>query len=144
MVWIVSKQEYAAPSVLSLAIVLMAGVFVVAFALMFVIKQKAGPNAPYELNPNAFILYAVVVLALLGSTLGATQAVNLRSRIAETDSVIWLSDMSSISGRVIRLIDRGAIVGISDGEGARFLFIPKDQIKRVDVGSPKRMQTKQP
>lgn len=76
-----------------------------------------------------FAWFAVTISA--GATNGLWEAgYFVRAKIKAEDA-IWLTDLSLLKGRVVRVVDKGVILH-HPTEG-RIHFIPKDQIRRIDL-----------
>jgi hypothetical protein len=105
---------------------------------MFEGKQEVKAPFPSGIKPQALIGYTLGVFVLVTLLLAYGAAKAIRDGMAGrgpsvhwfTDSV-WLNNMSSVTGMVVRVIDRGAIVA-KPGVPMEFLFIPKEQIRRVE------------
>jgi len=55
------------------------------------------------------------------------------------NAVVWGPDMTSMSGVLVRVIDRGIIMGVvtkseSFPYAIKFIFVPRDQIRRIEYG----------
>lgn len=113
---------------------------VIGAAYIFLVFSYTVLFAPKSNFNRSFAVYLGVVLVLTAVTLGVTRAQRLMGDIQKRiiDDVVWLHDMSSVNGKIVRMVDRGAIVGKTDGDIV-FMFIPKDQIKRVDTRPDSRL-----
>jgi len=84
-------------------------------------------------------LVAVLTASWLAlSVLFATwQASVVRHALATTPlsalDTVSLSDQGQLFGRVIRVVDRGVIIGTPRPQ--RFLFIPKEKVSRIDFAT---------
>jgi hypothetical protein len=47
---------------------------------------------------------------------------------------VTLADQGQLFGSVIRIVDKGVILGTSDP--VRFMFVPKEKVSRVDLATP--------
>jgi hypothetical protein len=90
---------------------------------------------PFGAQPKNLIAYTLLTLMLvtvvMAMVLALTDRHNLRDPKASRDSILF-TDLSSMTGVILRMIDRGVIFGVP-GERPYVIFIPKDQIKRVDL-----------
>ena len=97
----------------------------------------SAPTSPFKatLKGVSFLVVFVVVLTVAAAVLRGVVLLDSMKKgqaTAMKDS-IWFTDMSSINGEIVRVIDRGVILAVRTPT-PEFLFIPKDQIKRVAFG----------
>jgi len=101
-------------------------------------KDAKGRRA---LKPIFFLLLGVALLAVMAPVYAVTKLFASYETLArrEFNAVVWGPDMTSMSGVLVRVIDRGIIMGmVTKGESwpyaIKFVFVPRDQIRRIEYG----------
>ena len=72
-------------------------------------------------------VFMTLTVLLVGFSLGLTNRTAVDQE--QGNDVIWMNDMSSVRGLILRTIDRGVIVGT----GKAVVFFPKDQVRRIEL-----------
>jgi hypothetical protein len=109
-------------------------VAVVAFARRYVVPVRdRGLTFPGGIKPSVLLFYTFLIFAGATVLLAYASAKGLLKELSKPSRLdtVWLNDMSSVRV-VVRMIDRGTIVGVPSNP-PEFLFIPKEQIRRVDL-----------
>ena len=73
---------------------------------------------------------APVILAYRAATFIIEGLQGAPSRYSNEDSV-WLTDMSSVTGTIVRVVDWGVIFAVP-GNSPVFFLIPKEQIRKLE------------
>ncbi len=79
-----------------------------------------------------FPIWWVVLTVLFASSAGRETLRQLSADNLAVIDTITLSDQGQLFGRVVRVLDRGVIVGTV--KPPRLIFLPKDKISRVELG----------
>ena len=103
-----------------------------AVLLLFFVVVVVGARAPKMPESRlVFLLCAAWVgLTVVRSGTEAFQATSSSRFAIRPPSQIFLANEGMITGGVVRLLDKGAI--IFSEPGGRYIFIPKEQIRRID------------
>jgi hypothetical protein len=101
-------------------------------------KDAKGKRA---VKPMFFLFLGVALLAVMAPVYAASRLLATYESLARRDfnAVVWGPDMTSMSGVLVRVIDRGIIMGVvtkseSFPYAIKFIFVPRDQIRRIEYG----------
>jgi hypothetical protein len=110
-------------------------------AIGYLAKPESPPSpevpVPPWRKPRWLLVYAIIycwvatALALGSSTFFWNINTKPNNRPLDT---VWRTDQSSISGRIVRVIDRGVIIMLRSPD-SQVMFIPKEQVRDVRFGS---------
>lgn len=98
-------------------------------------KRKRAPK------PMLFLLLGVALLAVMAPIYAGNKLVASYESLAmgHFNAVVWGPDMTSMSGVLVRVIDRGIIMGVvarsETFSPIKYIFVPRDQIRRIEYGS---------
>jgi hypothetical protein len=84
----------------------------------------------------AFLFYVVPVAWIALTILVAVASAEGATANRTTTDIIKLDRDAELSGRVIRLLGRGVV--LRDEKDGRIMFVPKEQIRRIDQDVPRR------
>lgn len=94
------------------------------------------------LKPMFFFFLAVALLAAMAPAYAVNKLFATYEALArrQFNAVVWAPDMTSMSGVLVRVIDRGIIMAVvttseSWPHGIKFIFVPRDQIRRIEYGT---------
>jgi hypothetical protein len=96
--------------------------------------SKITPAKMWAVTGRLSILVWLVVTIMTAINSGADikRKIEYANQSPNDVDIVTLKDASQMSGLVVRVIDRGVILG--DYVEKRFLFLPKEQVGRIDFG----------
>lgn len=101
-------------------------------------KDAKGKRA---LKPMFFLFLGVALLAVMAPVYAGTRVLAAYESLArrQFNAVVWGPDMTSMAGVLVRVIDRGIIMGVEAKSerfpyAIKFIFVPRDQIRRIEYG----------